>query len=198
MTGATGAGETRDVAAEPGAALARGYGTRGGVLAGSLRRLTAWSEAWPGGPLLIAILVGIGARAWLVARTNAMIDGDEAMVGIQAQRILHGQYPAYFYGQAYMGSLEAYLAAPLVALLGPTGWALRLVPIALSPLLIYLTWRLAWALLPARAPTTPLLAGLAALVAAAPPLYDAVAELRAWGGQIEIYIVSVALLLCAA
>jgi hypothetical protein len=142
-------------------------------------------------------MLGIVGRVWLVAHTRAMIDGDEALVGIQAERILHGQFPTYFYGQAYMGSLEAYLAAPLVALLGPSGWTLRLVPIALSPFLVYLTWRLAWALLPRDAPTTPLLAGLAALVAALPPLYDATAELRTWGGQIEIYVISLALLLSA-
>jgi hypothetical protein len=41
----------------------------------------------------------------------------------------------------------------------------------------------------------PLLAGLAALAAAVPPLYDAVTELRAWGGQIEIYVITLALLL---
>lgn len=198
MSGATGAGETSKAAAELGAAHAGTQEMRQGAMSALARRAANWAATRPVAPLMLAIVAGLVVRLWLVARTHAMIDGDEAMVGLQAQGILHGRYPTYFYGQAYMGSLEAYLAAPLVALLGPTGWALRLVPIALSPLLVYLTWRLALALLPPQAPGTPLLAGLAALVAAAPPLYDAVAELRAWGGQIEIYIVSVALLLCAA
>jgi hypothetical protein len=158
--------------------------------------LVAWAAACPWALPLLAAGAGIALRLWLVAHTSAMIDADEALVGIQAERILQGQFPVYFYGQAYMGVLEAYLAAPLVALLGPTGWALRLVPIALSPLLVYLTWRLARAVLPAGAATTPLLAGIAACFAAAPPLYDAVAELRTWGGQIEIYIITLALLLC--
>ncbi len=158
--------------------------------------LARWAQARPWALPLLAAAAGVVMRVWLVVRTGAMIDGDEAMVGIQAERILHGVYPTYFYGQAYMGVLEAYLAAPLVALFGPTGWALRLVPIVLSVLLVYLTWRLAWALLPADAPTTPLLAGMAAFVAAVPPLYDAIAELRAWGGQVEVYVITVALLLC--
>lgn len=159
-------------------------------------RAMEWAAAWPWALPTFAATLGIAARVWLVARANGMIDADEAMVGIQAERILRGQYPTYFYGQVYMGSLEAYLVAPFVALLGPTGWALRLVPIILSPLLVYLTWRLARALLRAHAPSTPLLAGLAALVAAVPPLYDVVAELRAWGGQVEIYVITLALLVC--
>ncbi len=146
-------------------------------------------------PLMIALVCDVLARAVLIVRTNAMIDGDEGLVGIQAERILHGQFPIYFYAQPYMGSLEAYLAAALFSVTGPSNWALRAVPLALSLVLVYLTWRLALALLPKGARMNPLLAGLAALAAAVPPLYDAVAELRAWGGQIEVYVVTVALLL---
>ncbi|HEY7850514.1 MAG TPA: hypothetical protein VIC27_10650, partial [Ktedonobacterales bacterium] len=145
--------------------------------------------------LALAILLSLAARITLLIRTHAMIDGDEALVGIQAQRILQGARPVYFYGQAYMGNLETYLVAGVFALFGSSAWALRAVPIALSILLVYLTWRLARALLPGDARTTPLLAGLAALVAAVPPIYDAVAQMRAWGGQIEVYIITLALLL---
>jgi hypothetical protein len=157
--------------------------------------LVAWTAAHPRVPLLVALILAVIARAYLVVRTNAMLDGDEALVGIQAERILHGQYPTYFYAQPYMGSLEAYIAAALFRLFGPSAWALRAVPVALSLLLVYLTWRLARALLPSTSRTASLLAGLAALFAAAPPLYDAVAELRTWGGQIEVYVITVALLL---
>jgi hypothetical protein len=158
-------------------------------------RLTDWALRHPRAPLLLALLLALVARVLLVVRTHAMIDGDEALVGIQAERILHGQYPTYFYGQPYMGSLEAYLAAALFRVFGPSAWALRAIPILLSLVLVYLTWRLAHALLPNGTRTKPLLAGLAAFVAAAPPLYDAVAELRTWGGQIEVYVVTLALLL---
>ena len=161
-------------------------------------RLTDWAARHPRAPLILALLLSLAARVLLVARTHAMIDGDEALVGIQAERILHGQYPIYFYSQPYMGSLEAYLAAALFRVFGPSAWALRVVPIVESLLLVYLTWRLARALLPRDARTASLLAGLAALFAAVPPLYDAVAELRTWGGQIEMYVVTLALLLATA
>ena len=158
-------------------------------------QLIAWTKRWPHAPLALAILLSLAARITLLIRTHAMIDGDEALVGIQAQRILQGARPVYFYGQAYMGSLEAYLAAGVFAVFGSSAWALRAIPIALSIALVALTWRLAWALLPRDARTTPLLAGLAALVAAVPPVYDAVAQMRAWGGQIEVYVITLALLL---
>ena len=54
-----------------------------------------------------------------------MIDGDEALVGMQAERILQGHFPVYFYGIPYFGSLEAYLASILFAIFGPSPWALR-------------------------------------------------------------------------
>jgi hypothetical protein len=144
---------------------------------------------------MIALIAGILARLVLVIRSHALIDGDEAMVGIQAEHILRGDFPTYFYGQVYMGSLETYLIAGLFRLFGPSAWAMRAVPVLLSLLLVYLTWRLAYALLPRESRATPLLAGLAALFAAVPPLYDAVTELRTWGGQIEVYIISLTLLL---
>ncbi|HEX6798115.1 MAG TPA: hypothetical protein VF116_10440 [Ktedonobacterales bacterium] len=163
---------------------------------GPVARLIGWTQRYPLVPLLLACALSLAARVFLLVRTHAMIDGDEALVGIQAQGILHGRYPTYFYAQPYMGSLEAYLAAALFRVFGASSWTLRAVPILLSLLLVYLTWRLARALLPADAPTTPLVAGLAALAAAVPPLYDAVAEMRTWGGQIEVYVVTLALLLC--
>jgi len=157
--------------------------------------LIAWAARRPRAPLLLAIALGLLVRIALLIRTQAMIDGDEAVVGIQAQNILQGARPVYFYGQAYMGSLEAYFAAGFFALFGSSAWALRALPIALSIPLVYLSWRLALALLPRDARTTPLLAGLAALIAAAPPLYDLVTEMRTWGGQIELYVITLALLL---
>src|SRR5690349_16894931 len=157
--------------------------------------LLDWAWRHPRLPLMIALIAGVLPRLLLVIRSNALIDGDEAMVGIQAERILRGDFPTYFYGQAYMGSLETYLIATLFRLFGPSAWAMRAVPILLSLLLVYLTWRLAYALLPRDSRATPLLAGLAALFAAVPPLYDAVTELRTWGGQIEVYVIILALLL---
>ncbi len=151
-------------------------------------------------PLWICLILAVIIRAWLVARTNGVIDGDEVLVGIQAEHILRGELPIYFYGQPYMGSLEAYLVALLVAIGGPSVWTLRGEPILLSLVVVWLTWRLAGALtdvahLPAYARRTFMI--MAALFAAIPPLYDGILELRTYGGYIETFILMLLLLLSA-
>src|SRR3989440_13033905 len=52
-------------------------------------------------PLLFCLLIAIVVRAFIVIHTQGFIDGDEALVGIQAEHILHGELPIYFYNQPY-------------------------------------------------------------------------------------------------
>src|SRR5712692_8162466 len=151
-------------------------------------------------PLWICLLLAVIIRVWLIARTHGVIDGDEVLVGVQAEHILRGELPIYFYGQPYMGSLEAYLVAILIAIAGPSAWTLRGEPILLSLVLVWLTWKLAAALadaaqLPPYAKRTFMT--IAALLAAIPPLYDGILELRTYGGYIETFILMLLLLLSA-
>src|SRR5579872_1827955 len=139
-------------------------------------------------PLWLCLFAALLLRIWLTVRTQGVIDGDEALVGIQAERILHGVFPIYFYGIPYFGSLEAYLVAPLSAIFGPSAWVLRMEPLILSLLLVWLVWRFAGALAEqAQLPASSRRAfmTIAALLAALPPLYDGVIEMRTWGGWIE-------------
>ncbi|MEO8973415.1 MAG: hypothetical protein ABI406_17655 [Ktedonobacteraceae bacterium] len=149
-------------------------------------------------PLWLCLLAALLLRAWLTVHTHGVIDGDEALVGIQAERILHGVFPVYFYGIPYFGSLEAYLVAILFALFGPSVWALRTEPLILSLLLVWLVWRFAGALAE-QAQLSPSLRRtfmtIAALLAALPPLYDGVIEMRAFGGWIETFVLMLLLLL---
>ncbi len=152
------------------------------------------------GPLLICLFIALVVRSWLAYHTLGFIDGDEALVGIQAQHILQGQFPTYFYNQPYMGSLEAYLMAIIFAVAGSSVWTLRAEPILLSLVVVWLTWKLAGAL--ADTAHLPLHAkqwfmNIAALLAAIPPLYDTVLEMRLLGGYIEIFIMMLLLLLSA-
>lgn len=149
-------------------------------------------------PLWLCLLVAIVIRTWLIVRTHGIIDGDEALVGIQAERILHGDFPAYFYGIPYFGSLEAYLTSILFAIFGPSSWALRAEATIMSCTLVWLTWRFASAM--ADAAQLPLYAKrcftlIAGLLAAVPPLYDGIVELRTWGGYIETFVLLLLLLL---
>ena len=151
-------------------------------------------------PLWLCLLLALIIRAWLVYHTHGVIDGDEAMVGIQAQHILRGELPVYFISQAYMGSLEAYLMALLFAIAGSSVWTLRAEPVLLSLLLVWLTWKLA-AILADAAKLPPYAKRrfmiIATLLAALPPLYDAIIELRTLGGYIETFVLMLFLLISA-
>ncbi len=172
----------------------------------------AWYKRWPGRrkgsvtqqpsylPLLFCLLIALVVRAFLVIHTQGFVDGDETLVGIQAEHILRGELPIYFYNQPYMGSLEAYIMAAIFAIAGPSVWTLRAEPILLSLAVVWLTWKLASAL--ADTARLPLHAKqwfmtIATLLAAIPPLYDTVLELRTLGGYVETFILMLLLLLCA-
>ncbi|WP_220211739.1 hypothetical protein [Reticulibacter mediterranei] len=149
--------------------------------------------------LLVSLLLTVAIRVWLTLHTHGVIAGDEAMVGIQAEHILRGEHPVYYYGQPYMGSFEAYVMAGIFFFWGPSVWALRAEPVLISLVLIFLTWRFAIVLanaahLPQRAKVC--FVSIATLIAAFPPLYDMVEEMRAKGGYLEIFTVMLWLLFC--
>lgn len=151
-------------------------------------------------PLWVCLLLALTTRIWLTIHTHGVIAGDEAMVGLQAEHILHGERPIYYYSQPYMGSLEAYLIAFIFLFTGPTVWAFRAEPILISLALVYLTWRFS-AVLADTASLSPrakkLFMTIATLIAAFPPLYDMVEEMRAKGGYVEAFTLMLWLLLCA-
>lgn len=56
------------------------------------------------------------------------LDSDQATLGLMSDDILwHSAHPIFFYGQYYLGALQAYIAAPFFWLLGPTNASLHLV-----------------------------------------------------------------------
>ncbi|HKV85689.1 MAG TPA: glycosyltransferase family 39 protein, partial [Ktedonobacterales bacterium] len=85
---------------------------------------------WPVTLLLalsVALRLGLAARGWPV------LDSDEATIGLMGKHILSvGELPIFFYGQHYMGPIEAYVAAGSFALLGVGTFALRVAMVALT------------------------------------------------------------------
>ncbi len=151
-------------------------------------------------PLWMCLLVGVLARIWLIVHTNGVMAGDEIQVGLQAEHILRGDRPVYYYAQPYMGSLEAYLAAFTFLFTGPSVWAMRIQTIFTGLLMTYLAWRLA-GYLAENARLSPRLTTIfqtiAALVAGFPPLYDMAEEVRVQGGYMGAFVIMLWLLLCA-
>ncbi len=75
--------------------------------------------------LTATLLIAAVIRLVLAARGWPGINSDQAILGLMANDIWrHGAHPVFFYGQHYMGALQAYLVVPFFALLGPTTFAL--------------------------------------------------------------------------
>lgn len=105
-------------------------------MAGWLRRPTAAA--------LALVVVGVAVRVWALSSTSlGHINGDEAVTGIMADRIVSGrnQY-IFFAGQQYNGSLEQYLQAAMYWLLRvPQGaTTLRYPQVALTALATWLMY----------------------------------------------------------
>lgn len=88
-----------------------------------------------------AVIVGIVFRVWMLASPIGMLDSDEAVVGLMARHMLEGEFPVFFWGQAYGGPHEAALAAAVFSVAGSSVVALKLVPAALAAVAAVLTWR---------------------------------------------------------
>ena len=86
---------------------------------GRLARADRWA--------LAALLLGVAARIWGAWACRFLVVPDTAVVGLMARHMAAlKEFPVFFYGQAYMGSLEPLASALLVRLLGPTGFAVTL------------------------------------------------------------------------
>lgn len=71
-------------------------------------------------------------------------NSDEAVVGLMAKHILAGEHPLFFYGQAYMGSLDAYLVALGFLIFGVQVWVIRLVQIVIYLLTIFVVLKICY------------------------------------------------------
>ena len=83
--------------------------------------------------LIGLVLVGLAMRLAIIASPLGEIDGDEAVVGLMARHIAFlGERPVFYWGQPYLGSLEAFSAAPLFRVFDSSTLLLKLVPAAYS------------------------------------------------------------------
>ena len=62
--------------------------------------------------------MAVAFKVLLLAQAAFPFNADEAVVGLMARHVLDGKIPVFFYGQAYMGSLDALLVAGAFRLLG--------------------------------------------------------------------------------
>ncbi len=126
--------------------------------------------------LLCALLAGALALRLYVSATAFYGTFDTSTVGVMALDILAGERPLFYYGQNYLGALEAYVAAGAFALFGPSLFTLSLAPTLFSLFWLAATWWLIRRLYGAGA-------GLAAVaVFAAPGWHSLWFNLASYGG----------------
>ncbi|MBN1427987.1 MAG: hypothetical protein JXB07_06350 [Anaerolineae bacterium] len=139
-----------------------------------------------------AVVIGLAIRLMLIIRSGWRIDYDEAMIGLLGLRVMRGEWMAFIPAQPTLGAIEAYLLAPVFALLGANAVTFRLVSLALSAAYIASTGVLA------RRAYGDKAGGLAALLAGIAPPYMLISSLRTWGATIETIILGNLLLIATA
>src|SRR5438874_1517474 len=82
--------------------------------------------------ILALLIIALAAllRISLISSGWPHSNADEGTMGIMAMHILYkGEHPIFFYGQNYMGTLEAYLGSAFFYLFGISVFSLRLGPV---------------------------------------------------------------------
>src|SRR4030088_324812 len=140
--------------------------------------------------LALAILFGLAVRLAIIASPLGEIDGDEAVVGLMARHIAFlGERPVFYWGQPYLGSLEAFPAAPFFRVFDSSTPLLKLIPPAYSLGFLALS-----AILARRLFGVPAALATAAYLAL-PPAMWAVWSTKARGGYAELLFLCQAVLL---
>ena len=136
---------------------------------------------------LILLAAGLLWRAWMLTHYGLVSGGDvdvyladEGIVGLMGKHILEQHaLPVFFYGQSYLGALEAYCVAVSFAVFGVSMMALRAVPFAFSLALLGVVYRFA-----RRFHSVGVARWATALVAVS-PMYFLQWNLKARGGFVE-------------
>ena len=144
---------------------------------------------WRGWALVLVITIGL--RLIVMVSGTVSFHSDEAVVGLMAHHINQGlPIPVFFYGQAYLGSLDALLVALGFRIFGESVLTIRIVQSILYVLIVlstvYLTRRLsgrAWA------------AVAAGLLLAVPPVLMTLYTSMTLGGYSETLLLGNAVIL---
>jgi hypothetical protein len=145
-------------------------------------------------PPLMASLLGLVAalafKGWLIIGQHVPFHSDEAVVGLMARHILNGARPVFFYGQAYMGSLDAWLMAGAFRIFGDQVSTIRWVQAGLYLLFLATAWAIA-----RRATGDKIAAAITVWIGAVPPLLISTYTTATLGGYGELLVLGNCLLL---
>ena len=92
----------------------------------------------------LILLVALIGRGLLIASGSISFHSDEAIVALMARHMTQGEFPVFFYGQAYMGSFNAISTALGFATLGESVLAIRIVQLVKFLLVVGTSYWAAW------------------------------------------------------
>ncbi len=139
---------------------------------------------------LIPALIAGAIKLFIFPIEITPFNADEAIVALMARHINQGNIPVFFYGQAYMGSLDSMLVALGFKIFGEAIWVLRFVQGLLYIGTVFTTTLLADRLLNSK--RAALYAGL---IMAIPPINMTLYSTVSLGGYGEMLLVGNLLLL---
>lgn len=140
--------------------------------------------------LWAALALGVALKAVVLATGSVTFDSDEAILALMARHTLQGHPPLFFYGQAYMGALDAYLIALAFLVFGQTVLAVRLTQTVLYLGVIATTYAVALNVRGSRRAAT-----IAALLIALPPVLVSLYTTATLGNYVETLVLNNLLLL---
>src|SRR5689334_238961 len=92
--------------------------------------------------LLGLVALTIARSAVFVFVGPSQFDSDQAVTGLMAKHLSELRaFPVFWYGQTYMLGVEAWLAAPVMAVIGPTITALKLPLLAINVAIVVLLFQ---------------------------------------------------------
>ncbi len=139
----------------------------------------------------LGLLLLLGAGIRLLYLVYPYMDADQAINGLMARHVLLGEFPIFFYGQEYCGSIEAYLVSTVFFLFGSSRFTLGLTVALLSLFLIFFIYRLTALLLDRKT------ALVAALLTAFPSYYFVFHSVLARSAYMESPVLGVLLFISA-
>ena len=102
------------------------------------------SRKWFSVLSLLVVSAAAGLKLWLMLGGRIQFNADEAIVALMAKHINRGEFPLFFYGQSYMGSLDAMFIALGFRIFGEEVWVIRLVQSMLFVGTVWTTMRVAY------------------------------------------------------
>ena len=140
-------------------------------------------SSFPRWDFFTVLIIALVARVLLLLSGSVSFHADEGIVALMARHITQGENMVFFYGQPYMGSLNAYIIALGYRLLGESVQTIRITQFILLLVAVGTAYWAAWHLTRNR-----LVAFVGGLSLAVPPVIGALYTTVSIGGYVETLI----------